>query len=30
MFVNWDLDVKTRLAGGKPDTQPDNWMKNIH
>ena len=30
MFVNWDLDVRTRLAGGKPETQPDNWMKNIH
>lgn len=30
LFINWDLDVKTRLAGGKPDKQPDNWMKNIH
>lgn len=30
LFVNWDLDVRTRLAGGKPDSQPDNWMKNIH
>lgn len=30
LFVNWDLDIKTRLAGGKPDSQPDNWMKNIH
>lgn len=30
LFVNWDLDVKTRLAGGKPETHPDNWMKNIH
>ena len=19
-----------RLAGGKPDSQPDNWMKTIH
>ena len=25
-----DLDVKVRLAGGKPDSQPENWMKNIH
>ena len=25
-----DLDVRVRLAGGKPDSQPDNWMKNIH
>lgn len=30
LFMNWDLDVRTRLAGGKPDSQPDNWMKNIH
>lgn len=30
LFINWDLDVRTRLAGGKPDSQPDNWMKNIH
>lgn len=30
LFVNWDLDVRTRLAGGKPDSQPDDWMKNIH
>ena len=30
LYTNWDLDVRTRLAGGKPDQQPDNWMKNIH
>ena len=30
LYVNWDLDMKTRLAGGKPDSQADNWMKNIH
>ena len=30
LFVNWDMDVRCRLAGGKPDSQPDNWMKNIH
>lgn len=30
LYVNWDLDVKTRLAGGKPDQTVDNWMKNIH
>lgn len=30
LWVSWDLDVKTRLAGGKPDNKPDNWMKNIH
>ena len=30
LWVNWDLDVRMRLAGGKPDDKPDNWMKNIH
>ena len=30
LFINWDLDIRTRLAGGSPDSQPDNWMKNIH
>jgi hypothetical protein len=30
LYVNWDLDVRTRLAGGKPDSKPDNWMKPIH
>lgn len=30
LYVNWDMDVRCRLAGGKPDSQPDNWMKNIH
>lgn len=30
LYLAWDLDVKTRLAGGKPDSQPDNWMKPIH
>ena len=30
LFVNWDIDVRTRLAGGKPDSKPDNWMKDIH
>ena len=30
LYVNWDMDVRCRLAGGKPDSQPDNWMKTIH
>ena len=30
LYVNWDLDIRTRLAGGKPDSHPDDWMKNIH
>ena len=30
LWVNWDLDIKSRLAGGQPESKPDNWMKNIH
>lgn len=30
LYINWDLDIKARLAGGKPDSSPENWMKNIH
>lgn len=30
LYVNWDLDIRSRLAGGKLDKQPENWMKNIH
>lgn len=30
LYTSWNLDTKVRLAGGKPDEQVDNWMKNIH
>ncbi len=30
LWLNWDLDIRSRLAGGSPDSKPDNWMKNIH
>ena len=30
LYINWDMDIRSRLAGGKPDSSPDNWMKNIH
>ena len=30
LYINWDMDIRCRLAGGKPDSQPDNWMKTIH
>lgn len=30
LHVGWDLDIKSRLAGGKPDDKPDDWMKDIH
>lgn len=30
LYINWDIDLRSRLAGGKPEDKPDNWMKNIH
>ena len=30
LYTNWDLDIRSRLAGGKPESKPDNWMKIIH
>lgn len=30
LYMNWDIDIRTRLAGGKPDSHPDNWMKDLH
>ena len=30
LYINWDIDIRSRMAGAKPDSQPENWMKNIH
>lgn len=30
LYINWDIDLKSRLAGAKPDKPAENWMKNIH
>ena len=30
LYVNYDLDIKARLAGAGLEKQPDNWMKSIH
>ena len=30
LYINWDIDIRSRLAGAKPESQPENWMKNIH
>ena len=30
LYLNWDMDIRARLAGAKPDSKPDDWMKNIH
>ena len=30
LYISWDIDIRSRLAGAKIDDKPDNWMKNIH
>ena len=30
LWTDFDLDIKTRLAGGNPKQSPENWMKNIY
>jgi hypothetical protein len=30
LYINWDIDIRSRMAGAKADKEPDNWMKNIH
>lgn len=30
LYIDWDIDIKARLAGSSSEKQPENWMKNIH
>ena len=30
LYVDWDIDIRARLAGASPEGKPENWMKNIH
>lgn len=30
LYINWDIDIRSRMAGAKPESKPDNWMKSIH
>lgn len=30
LFLDWDIDLKVRLAGGTPNSQAESFMKNIH
>ena len=30
LYIGWDIDLRARMAGAKMESQPDNWMKNIH
>lgn len=30
LYINWNTDLRVRLAGGTPKSEAENWMKNIH
>lgn len=30
LYLSWDIDQRIRLAGGKPESETENWMKDIH
>ena len=30
LYINWDIDIRGKLAGAKSDKKVENWMKNIH
>lgn len=30
LYTNWDINIRSRMAGAKIDKQPENWMKSIH
>lgn len=29
-YIEWDADLRVRLAGGKPDKQVESWMRNLY
>ena len=30
LYINWDIDIRSRMAGAKNDKPVENWMKQIH
>lgn len=30
LYINWDIDIRSRMAGAKADKPIENWMKQIH
>lgn len=30
LYIDWDIDIRSRLAGAKNDRPVENWMKEIH
>lgn len=29
-FIEWDVDLRVRFAGGKPEQQVKSWMRDLH
>ena len=30
LYLNWDIDIRARMAGANGDKPVENWMKQIH
>lgn len=30
LWIGWDIDLRSRLAGADPSDKPEDWMKDIH
>lgn len=30
LYINWDVDIRARMAGAKSEEKLESWMKNIH
>ena len=30
LYIDWDIDIRSRLAGASVDRPVENWMKEIH
>ena len=30
LYIDWDIDIRSRLAGASTDRPVENWMKDIH
>lgn len=30
LYLNWDIDIRSRMAGAKVEHPVENWMKQIH
>lgn len=30
LYTNWDIDIRSRLAGAQNEDKPENWMRDIH